>query len=91
MSISDTVETTFSEIDFNDHKAMIEKLNDFGTELHKLLYQYNSDNVEKELRDAEEKIGIKSEYFGFLTLTDSYAKTINAIFPFYWLIKFYSF
>ncbi|VDO21865.1 unnamed protein product [Brugia timori] len=92
---------------------------------------YNNDNVEKELRDAEKKIGIKREYvacvmiagiltnligftypaaasieaihnhskskvmnwlcywirFGFLTLTDSYAKTINAIFPFFWLIK----
>ncbi|EJW77104.1 hypothetical protein WUBG_11987 [Wuchereria bancrofti] len=143
MSISDTDETTFSNIGFNDHKPMTEKLNDFGTELHKLLYQYNSDSVEKELRDAEEKIGIKREYitcvvigvvalylivgdeagiltnligfaypaaasieaihnqskskvmnwlcywiqFGFLTLTDSYADTINAVFPFYWLIK----
>uniref|UniRef100_A0AAF5PNT2 Uncharacterized protein n=1 Tax=Wuchereria bancrofti TaxID=6293 RepID=A0AAF5PNT2_WUCBA len=62
MSISDTDETTFSNIGFNDHKPMTEKLNDFGTELHKLLYQYNSDSVEKELRDAEEKIGIKREY-----------------------------
>lgn len=62
MSIGDVTEMTFSDIDFDDIKPMIEKFNDFRFELHKLLYQYKSDNIERELWVAEKKIGVKREY-----------------------------
>lgn len=62
MSTGDVMDTAVSDTDFDDLKPTIKTFKDVGPELRKMLYEHNSNAIEREFLDAEAKIGMKREY-----------------------------